>query len=662
MPALRKTLAKTLLFTLVVILFSCSARSESLSRKDIPGLMNRFLYTHVAYNSFSDAIAERTVENLILNLDNGKNHFYKEDVEKIRLYSDELYDFIQDGNYDFLDETFNLYKNRVSESIKIAMKYIESDHDFSKDEKVMMDSDSLDWASDTGELEERWRKNIKMQLLNYKSAGQTIDEAREKLEKRYKRMARRTEQYDEERKVSVFINSFSMALDPHSNYLTHEENEDFKISMELKLEGIGVRLRTEDGYAIVDSIIPGGPADKLPEEHQLMPNDRIVAVTQNGEAPENVIDLELREVVNKIRGEKGTRVKLTILRSADKKNSSSQRLIIPIIREEIQLEDSAAKAEAYQHETTRGSFNIGYLRLPSFYMDQSSGKSSAGDVKKYLMELNEKNVEAVILDLRGNPGGLLNESVDIAGLFLDRAPIVQIKDGRNQARILYNNDPNVYYEGPLVILIDKFSASASEIMAGAMQDYNRAIVIGPSNTYGKGTVQSYNVLPRKMGAMKVTTHIFYQPGGRSNQLNGIKPDIIVPDLSSAWDIGENKTRFPLEWEPIDPAPYPEIENLVNDNIISFLSSSSEKRIKADPEYTELLERIKRLEEQMQNKQVSLKEEDSENENVNAKEDELERLQQQQQHLNRDEKLIDPEKDLFLMETFNITADYINKLK
>lgn len=636
---------------LIIVLFSCFARSEGLKKNDIPGLMNRFLYSHVQHHELNEELAKRTIDNLILTLDYGKNYFYKTDVEKIETYGPKLNVYLQNGQYDFLSAVFALYKQRFSEIMEMADTLIDSKHDFNVDEKILLDSEKIEWAGGQKEMKERWRKNIKLQLLNYVSSGQTLDQSRSKLKKKYTLVKKRVEEYDDAKMVSAFMNSFSMALDPHSNYLSQEEHEDFKISMELKLEGIGVRLKSEDGFSIVDSIIPGGAADKLPEELKLKPNDKITAVAQNNGEPVDVIDMDLRDVVNKIRGKKGTEVRLTVFRNTDDKTGKAKRIIIPIVREEIMLQDSEAKSEVYLYEKNGNSFKIGYLRLPSFYMDQSTGKSSSGDVKNHLISLNKSGVKAIVLDLRGNPGGLLNESIDIAGLFIQKGPIVQIKDGTNPPRILNDEDPSVDYSGPLVILVDKFSASASEILAGAMKDYQRAIIIGPSNTYGKGTVQSYNELPYKKGAMKVTTHIFYQPGGTSNQLYGVIPDITVPDITSAWDIGENKTRHPLKWKRINSANYQKFNALSNPHIISSLQGKSKNRITADTEYRQHIKKIDTLSAQMKNKYISLKEESA---------IEKERKKEIEKMNNNDNKklLIDLKNDIFLKETFNITVDYI----
>jgi len=439
------------------------------------------------------------------------------------------------------------------------------------------------------------------------------------------------------------------SLEDEGLLVVEDDHEDFKISMELKLEGIGVRLRTEDGFVIVESIITGGATDKLPEDLILKPNDKIVAVAQAKGEPVDVIDMDLRDVVKKIRGKKGTEVRLTILRDSEE-NSKSLRKIVPIIREEIKLQDSDAESDVHTMSRNGRKDNIGYINLPSFYQDSARNKSSAGDMRLHIERLIKKNVKGIILDLRGNPGGLLNEAIEIAGLFIDRGPIVQIKDGRNPPHVIHDNDNGIFYDGPVVILIDKFSASASEILAGAIKDYKRGVIIGPGNTFGKGTVQSYNVLPFEKGAIKVTTHIFYQPAGTSNQLNGIKPDIRIPALSSIWDIGEDKTKYPLKWKKIKSANFKRY-NSTNPAVISNLKKKSIGRINSSREFSELIKKIDKFKKQVSNKTISLKEES----NIEKqKKKELEKTIKK----DRDKKIIDLKNDLFLKEAFNITHDYI----
>ena len=650
----RKKLVPVLIILLVV---ACSRRSEGLKQNDMPSFINQFLLMHVKYHSLNDEISARTLDNYISILDYGKYYFYKKDIESFSAYKNTIDDMLNQGQYDFIYRIYDTYKERFDQNMTMVEKLIDMNHDFNIDESMPIDRETYDFASTPAEMQERWRKSIKLQLLNYISAGKKIDEARTRLKKKYQLVKKSVDELSNDELLSRFLNSVSTALDPHSNYLSKEEHEDFTIQMELKLEGIGVRLRSEDGFVNVESIITGGAADKLPAALRLKPNDRIVAVAQGPEEPVDVIDMDLRDVVKKIRGKKGTEVRLTILRDSEK--GGTERMIVPITREEISLQDSEAKSDIL---TTAGPdpMKIGYINLPSFYQDPHRDKSSAGDMRDLITKLTSAGIQGLVVDLRGNPGGLLTEAAEIGGLFITSGPIVQIKAGNGDPQIIQDDDGTALYTGPLVILIDRFSASASEILAGAIHDYKRGIIIGPSSTYGKGTVQSYNPIPSfpessrgKKGAIKVTTHIFYQPSGTSNQLNGIAPDIMVPALSSAWDIGEDKSRYPLKWEPIRPASYTP-EKSVSPAIISQLRSKSDSRIRGNQKFRDLVVKIKKYRERINKKVISLKEESD---------IEKDRDKELEKQMNREEnkKVIDTD-DIFLGEAFNVTADYVRMKK
>lgn len=635
-------------FMTLFLLFSCQKKSQGLKNSDIPVLVNQFLAMHVAYNQLNDELSQRTLNNYINALDYGKYYFYTKDINEFNRHKDRIDDYIIEKKYDIIYSIYDVYKKRFQENMKLFDTLIALDYDFQKDDTIIVDRDKVSFSKDQSDMKIRWKKNIKLQLLNYMTAGKDVKESKNKLKTKYRLLQKRINETSNKEILSRFINAFSTALDPHSNYLTQDEHEDFKISMELKLEGIGVRLRSEDGFVVVESIIPGGATDKLPEDIKLKPNDKIVAVAQKNGEPVDVIDMDLRDVVKKIRGRKGTVVKLTIIRDVAN-GSKQQRMIVPITREEIRLQDSDAESEIIQIDNTRPK--IGYIKLPSFYHDPARRKSSAGDIKEHIKKMSGQNIKAVVLDLRGNPGGLLNEAIEIAGLFIDSGPIVQIKEVGRPAHVIYDEDGGILYSGPLVVLINKFSASASEILAGAIKDYKRGLVIGPENSFGKGTVQSYNELPFDKGAIKITTHIFYQPGGTSNQLHGITPDIIVPDLSTIWDIGEDKTRYPLKWEKIKSTSFTKYR-YVNNSVVSSLKAKSKSRVSISKTFQDLLKKIEKYKVQLNDKVMSLKEESAIEE---QKKNEMEKNLKK----NTDDTVIDLENDLFLREALNITGDYIN---
>jgi len=635
-------------FLTLAIILSCFKNSEGLKKNDIPSLVNHFLAMHVRYHSLNDELSERILENLIMSLDYGKYYFYKKDIDGFKKYRTSIDDAILNNRFEFIDEIYSVYKMRFRESNQLINVLMKEKFDFTVDEKIIVDRDKIGYASSKQEMRERWRKNLKLQLLNYLSSDQTLPEAKKKLLKKYELITKRVDEIDEEKLLDRFMNAFSMALDPHSNYLTQEENEDFSISMKLKLEGIGVRLRSDDGFVIVESIITGGAADKLPEAIKLKPGDKIIAVAQADDEAVDVVDMDLRDVVKKIRGRKGTEVRLTILRESGEANKPV-RLMVPIVREEISLKDSAAESEIFYINNDK-SRKMGYIKLPSFYYDKERGKSSSGDVREILMKLKSENVKGIVLDLRGNPGGLLNEAVDIAGFFIEAGPVLQIVDGRNRPHVVYDNDESIVYAGPLVVLVDKFSASAAEILAGAIKDYRRGLIIGPDNTFGKGTVQSYNELPQKKGAIKITISLFYQPDGASNQLTGIVPDIRVPDLTSIWDIGESKNRYPLTWKKIEGAEHKNFA-MVSQGMVANLTTRSATRVRGNEKFRKLAEKIQKYREQINSRAISLKEESA---IEKQKQKELEKT------FNKEEgkKLLDLDRDLFLKEAASIAGDYL----
>jgi len=636
----------------IIIVFSCFKKSEGLKQTDMQFLVNQVLAVHAQINMLDDNISKRIYNNFLDSLDYGKYYFYQSDIKQLSKYELLFDDFIAANDYRAVFDIFKVYKERTDEMMNLFNKLIKEQYNFTKDESISVDRAKVPYAESKEEMEQRWRKNIKLQLLNYISSGKTVEEGKQKLTKKYKLMKKRINEIDEEKLLSIFMNSITTALDPHTNYLSYEEHQDFKISMELKLEGIGVRLRSEDGFVMVESIIAGGAADKLPESMKLKPNDKIVAVAQSTGEFVDVIDMELRDVVKLIRGKKGTEVKLTIIRETGKTGKTSRR-IITIIREEIALQDSEAKSHIETIKRGSGkSCKIGYIRLPSFYEDPGSGKSSSGDVKHLLEKLTKQKVNIVILDLRGNPGGLLSEAVDIAGLFIEQGPVLQLVRKNAPPKIYYDNDPEMYYNGPLIVLIDTFSASASEILAGAIKDYNRGLIVGSGNTYGKGTVQAYNVLANNLGAIKITTHIFYQPGGTSNQLSGIAPDILIPDISAIWEISENENKYPLKWEKIESSGF-EKYRYINKSLVKKLYQNSNIRT-GKGEYIELKKKIADYRAKLKNKTISLKEE---SEISKQKEKEMEEKIKN----DRDKDKIDLKNDLFLREAFNIGFDYYESL-
>jgi len=647
--------------TVIALIFGCFSRTDGVKQTDIKPLVGVFLSKHVRYQSMDQELSRKTMSNLLNFIDPGKYYFYKSDIAGFAAHENKLGEYIENGKFGLIFDVFTLYKKRFNESMTLFNELLKLEYDFNRDEYIAVDREKIDYPANHAEMRERWRKNIKLQLLNYLTAVKDVNEAKEKLRNKYRLNKKRVDEIDESKMISTFVNAFSTALDPHSNYLTQEEHEDFMIQTKLKLEGIGVILRSEDGFALVESIIPGGAAAKLPASLQLKPNDKIVAVAQKDGESIDVIDMDLRDVVNLIRGKSGTTVRLTIFRKADE-SQKPVRMQIPIVREEIKLEDRAAKSDIYIMKKDGREIKIGYIKLPTFYLDfdaaqknDPAGKSSSIDVIREINKLTNLEISAMVVDLRGNPGGALTEAVNVAGLFIDQGPVVKIVYRTQRTEVLSDDDPGIYYDGPLVVLIDRFSASASEIFAGAIKDYRRGIVVGPTATFGKGSVQEYNQLPSKKGAVKITTALFYQPGGTSNQLTGIAPDIIIPDISAVWDIGEDKLRHSLKWEKIPSASFIPYRNYLNREMIGTLQEQSKRRVAGMKEFSDLNERIASLKKLIATKEISLKEESNiEKHKVRDMEKQLKR--------ENNNRVIDIKNDLFLREAFNITLEYIDRIQ
>jgi len=637
----------------IVVLFSCLKKSEGLKQSDLHPLMKRYLSMHLKYQILNDKISQRILSNYINIYDYGKYYFYKSDIDSFMVHKDKLDDYIIQSQYNLLFTIVETYKKRFNENMKIVDKLIEKKYTFKSNETMTTDRNKVGYAKNKSEMKDRWRKLIKLQLLNYTSSGKSQKDARKKLKKKYFLMKKRIEKMNQEQVYSNLMKAFSNAMDPHTSYLTQEEHEDFQIAMRLKLEGIGVRLSTEDGFVKVESIIPGGATDKLSEKIKLKHNDKIVAVAQKNGEFIDVIDMDLRDVVKLIRGKKGTEVRLKILRYSGESNKPT-RMIVPIVREEIKLKDSEAKSQIHIQKSGGKTYKIGYIVLKSFYSDSNvNGKLASLDVKKQINLLMNKGAQAIVLDLRYNPGGGLTEAIKITGLFIDSGPVLQIKGNLKRLQVIDDNDAGQFYSGPLVVLINKMSASASEILAGAIKDYKRGIIIGPTNTFGKGTVQSYRPQRNEKGAIKVTTHIFYQPDGTSNQLHGIAPDIIVPSINSIWDIGEHKTKYPLQWKKIQRANFTKT-NWVNDKILRKLKAQSKRRIYSNVKYQKLIKKIKKYRTQLRKKTISLKEE--------SKFQKQQKKEIRKSIRENNKKLINLKKDLLLKEAFLITKDYVNILR
>jgi len=624
---------------------------------------------HLTRHPLDKEISERCLKTLLKALDPMKVYFYQSDIDEFTKYKDELCDQLRKGDIGFAYTVFRTFLQRIDERVKWVDELLAMQHDFTVDEQMVIDRDQSQYPRTAAEAQDRWRKRIKYDLLVLKVDEKNKKEgkeARDKLAQRYRSFAKRMHQTDGQELLEMYLNSFTMTFDPHTDYMSPDTQKNFDIAMSLELEGIGASLQGEDGYTIVKKIIPGGAADK---NGQLKVEDKICAVGQGDEGEMvDTIDMKLNEVVKLIRGKRGTVVRLEVIPVG-----GAGRKIIKMAREKIELKDSEAKGQVFDagRKPDGTPYRIGVIDLPSFYMDMTGArrglpdfKSTTRDVKNILGDFNKKGVDAVVLDLRRNGGGSLTEAINLTGLFINEGPVVQVKDADGRVQPYNDLDPGMAWSGPLVVLISKFSASASEILAGAIQDYGRGLIVGDRSTHGKGTVQSLLDLGQQlfripnsppMGALKITMQQFYRPDGDSTQKRGVLSDIELPSLTTHLDVGEADLDYPVAFDKVEPQKYQHY-GYVNPAISEQLRRLSEPRVQAAEKFQKVIRNIARYKEQKAKKSVTLNEEKfvKERAELNADKEEEKTL----------EKLNDPnhngiERDFYLDEVLAIATDYLN---
>jgi carboxyl-terminal processing protease len=501
---------------------------------------------------------------------------------------------------------------RVDERIVYAESLLKGPFDFDRDETYRLDSPDMAWAKDSAELDEIWRRRVKNDFLTLRLADKTDDEIRERLSERYQGLVRRTHQFDGNDVFQTFMNAYTQTLEPHTSYMSPSTSENFDISMKLSLEGIGAVLRADNEYTVIQSTVPGGPAR---ESGQVQTGDRIVGVAQGRDGPiEDVVGWRLQDVVDKIRGPKGSVVRLQLLPKSAATNGGVRE--VAIVRNEIKLEDQAAKALVLDDLANAPGVRIGVIEIPAFYRDfqaEGSGdrdfRSTTRDVRLLIDDLVLKGVDGIVIDLRGNGGGSLAEATSLTGLFIDTGPVVQVKDAFGKIEVETDPEPGLAYRGPLAVLVDRDSASASEIFAGAIQDYGRGLVIGEP-TFGKGTVQTLIDLNRyvpgeenNLGRLRLTMAEFFRISGGSTQLRGVEPDIRFPTAELMAEHGERSLDNALPWTRIRPADYKKAGAVS----IDLLALQSAERISKDPGFTMLVERSKLMRDVEAQTHVSLQE-------------------------------------------------------
>lgn len=550
---------------------------------------------HYSEIHFDDHFSSIMLDSYIKTLDGSRVYFTQSDIDEFEQYRSSLDDLLQKGDTNAGYLIFNRYQERLEERLIYSIKQVEDENnkfDFTTDEYIELDRKDVPWASDYAALESLWSKQVKSSVLSLILTEKEMPEIRETLSKRFRSQLSQVLKTNALDVYQRYMDAMTMAFDPHTQYFAPRAAENFNMSMRLSLEGIGAVLTTEDEYTKVVSIVTGGPADLAGE---LKPSDKIIGVAQGDNAFVDVIGWRVDDVVQLIRGEKGSLVRLNVLPSG----TGIGNKVITITRDTVKLEDSSAKSEIVEVEYDGAKHKIGVIALPTFYIDfeayqrrDPNYKSSTNDVRDLLNKLKADGVEGVIVDLRQNGGGSLSEANSLVGLFIRRGPTVQVKDADGNNIVQGDPDEEIVYDGPMAVLVNRLSASASEIFAGAIQDYQRGVILG-SQTFGKGTVQE--LIPLNDGQMKITRAKFYRISGESTQHKGVTPDIVFPDLYDvAEDIGESALPTALPWDTIEPSYYRPFTNLKQ--LIPALLTRHAARAVNDPDFNFIEAQIKHVKE------------------------------------------------------------------
>lgn len=630
-------------------------------QKSAKRISDQFLRSHYKKVNIDDELSVKIFERYIRSLDVNKNFFLESDIKSFEKNRSDFDDAIKQGRLDLAYDIFQISLERRKERFQYALSIVDTKFDFEKEgDKFYYDREDASWASTQQELDEIWRQRVKYDALNLKLADKTAEEIVDILTKRYERAIRRLKQTNSEDVFQTVMNSFARSIEAHTSYLSPRNTERFQMQMNLSLEGIGAVLRSEDDHTVIVSVVAGGPADK---SDAVKPEDKIIAVAQEGEDFVDVVGWRLDDVVELIKGPKGSTVKLQV----QKGTSASKKIQeVAIVRDKVKLEDRAAQSEVFVPTSGENAGEkLGVISIPSFYHNLHL------DVKKELDSLMEQDVKGIIVDLRGNGGGSLPESIYLSGLFIDKGPVVQVRYQNGRVSVDRDTDGVVYYGGPLTVLVDRYSASASEIFAAAMQDYNRAIIIG-EQTFGKGTVQQhrglgriYDMFESPLGAVQYTIAKFYRISGGSTQHKGVKPDILYPSAIDPDEWGESKEENALPYDSIKKANYTTVGSY--DGIIDVLSAKHSARALKDPEFAYIYQDIDEYNRTKNEKFISLVESERIAKKKEAEEKQLARINERLVRMgletlaSLDDDLPEEldEIDPFLSEAANITFDMID---
>lgn len=644
----------TLGLILVASLFGSSAQASNLSCAVLPQLFSLYFRFHYVHRTMTDEIKTHTVDQFIKTIDPSKTLLLQGQVEQVKKDLVGTFKTMDEGNCKAIDDAQALLVKGAEDNEKFAKEFLGEKYTLDESAELVTDPDKRKFSKDLDEKKNLLKKMIHFQITNEMLAKTKLPEAKKNVIHRYELDTKRIREKKSSDRQVDFAEGFALALDPHSSYLSSDSLEEFRIQMQLSLEGIGASLSSQNGFTLVEEVIPGGAADRL---KILQPKDKIIAVAQDGQKAESVVDMDLSDVVKRIRGKKGTKVTLTIIRMGEK----SSTFDVSIVRDKIDIKESAAKLTYETKKVGSKEFKIGVIDLPSFYGGGREGRSSSDDMRKLVIEAKKNKVDGLVIDLSRNGGGLLDDAVKIAGLFIKKGPVVATKGSDQRVDVLSDTNDEVNFNGPLMVLTSRLSASASEILAGALRDYKRALIVGSDHTYGKGTVQVVSDLPSGLGAMKVSTGMFFVPGGNSTQHQGVESDIELPSVFTTDEIGEKTMDYSLppqkiptfvgtdangeeadkHWKPIDA------------EIVKKLKKLSQERVSKDPKFAEI---IKNVEDAKKNKGVlRLAEMKKKAEEENKKDEKKDKKEK-----NRKEKLKETQAPL-VSEGVSIMSDWLASL-
>lgn len=630
---------------------------------------------HYRKFNLNDSLSTKMYDNYLNEIDGAKLYFLASDVQYFEKYRNQLDESLNNGDLTAAYDMYNTFRKRYRErSAYIDKLLAKPSFDFTVDESFNTDRKKIAWARNSEELNEIWRKLLKNEALELRLTGKADSTAITLLRDRYKNRERNLGRFRSEQVFQMYMNAFCEVLDPHTRYFSPTDSDRFKQDMYQALEGIGAILREDGNYIKVVEVVPGGPAFK---DKRLKKDDRIIGVAQGDEGKyDDIVGWYVDDAVKKIKGAKGTVVRLQVLAADALPNDPPKE--IRIVREKVNLQTSRAKKEIVTVTQNKHDYKIGVINIPSFYRDfEGAGKrdkdfaSTTRDVQKLIDSLKAENVEGIVIDLRNNGGGSLTEAISLTGLFISKGPVVQVREQTGETEVQTDADPAVVYDGPMAVLINRFSASASEIFAAAIQDYKRGIVLG-EQTYGKGTVQTMVDLNQwikdsdKLGQINITVAKFYRINGSSTQLKGVSPDIEYPSAFSAAEYGESSQPTALPWDQIATARY-DLTKALNEKQISKLKEKYQQRLKSEAELKTFVEELELYRKARENTMVSLQEvkrkkEREEAEKKSAALKSLETEEDEEETTTVSKPVNKKKKDIYMNETGRILADYIALIK